>query len=163
MTGAVNDDGSGTMTVQTPIEIEDIERILPHRYPFLLVDRILELDTLKRIVAIKNVTANEPFFQGHFPGRKIMPGVLILEAMAQAAALLNLAVDGHRGWLVYLAGVENARFRRPVVPGDTLRLEVDLIKMRGPFGMISGKALVGEEVAATAEIKFAIQEPTGIH
>jgi 3-hydroxyacyl-[acyl-carrier-protein] dehydratase len=113
----------------------------------------------QRIKALKNVTANEAHFQGHFPGHKVMPGVLIVEALAQAAAIMELALENRRDWIVYLAGIDDARFRRPVVPGDTLILEVTLVKMRGPFGTVHGRATVGGELAAECDIKFAVQDP----
>jgi 3-hydroxyacyl-[acyl-carrier-protein] dehydratase len=142
-------------SITLPLEIEDIERLLPHRYPFLLIDRVIELEPHGRIVALKNVSANEPHFTGHFPGQKIMPGVLIIEALAQAAAVMHLALPENRGQIVYLTGVDNAKIRRPVVPGDTLRLEAKLEKMRGRHGVVSGRALVGDQLAASVEIKFA--------
>src|SRR5215467_7272385 len=109
----------------------EIQRLLPHRYPILLIDRVIEIVPLKRIVAIKNVTANEPFFQGHFPGFPIMPGVLVVEAMAQAgAALLLTEVEDRSGKLIVFTGIEKAKFRRPVVPGDQLRLEVEMLSWR---------------------------------
>jgi beta-hydroxyacyl-ACP dehydratase FabZ len=150
--------GQATVSMELPLEIEDIEELLPHRAPFLLIDRVLELEPLSRIVAIKNVTVNEPHFAGHFPGHKIMPGVLILEALAQASALMHLALEENRGQLVYLMGIDNAKFRRPVVPGDTLRLEADLIKMRSRHGIVTARALVNGDLAASAEIKFATME-----
>ena len=136
--------------------LNEIRQVLPHRYPFLLVDRILEVsDDGKKAVAIKNVTANEPFFQGHFPDNAIMPGVLIVEALAQAggAALLRSQAEGK---LAMLAGLDNFKFRKPVVPGDTLRLEVELVRLRGPIGRVAARALVDGEVAAEGEITFAL-------
>ncbi|MBN1477448.1 3-hydroxyacyl-ACP dehydratase FabZ [Candidatus Sumerlaeota bacterium] len=154
-----NAGGTAVAEQTTRLNIEQIEALIPHRYPFLLVDRVLEMEPPNRIRALKSVSANEPFFQGHFPGHKIMPGVLIIEALAQAAAIMSLALPDKRGWLVYLAGVDNAKFRRPVVPGDALMLEVELVRMRGPFGTVTGQALVDGELAAAAEIKFAFQRP----
>jgi 3-hydroxyacyl-[acyl-carrier-protein] dehydratase len=137
--------------------LNQIRQALPHRYPFLLVDRILEVsEDGKRAVAIKNVTANEPFFQGHFPDNAIMPGVLIVEALAQAGGAALLGSLGREGKLAMLAGLDGFRFRRPVVPGDTLRLEVELTRMRGPIGKVQARALVDGEVAAEGEITFAI-------
>jgi 3-hydroxyacyl-[acyl-carrier-protein] dehydratase len=137
--------------------LNQIRQALPHRYPFLLVDRILEVsEDGKRAVAIKNVTANEPFFQGHFPDNAIMPGVLIVEALAQAGGAALLGSLGREGKLAMLAGLDRFRFRRPVVPGDTLRLEVELTRMRGPIGKVQARALVDGEVAAEGEITFAI-------
>jgi 3-hydroxyacyl-[acyl-carrier-protein] dehydratase len=138
-------------------QLNEIRRVLPHRYPFLLVDRILEVsEDGTRAVAIKNVTANEPFFQGHFPDNAIMPGVLIVEALAQAGGAALLGSVTRDGKLAMLAGIDGFRFRRPVVPGDTLRLEVELIKMRGPIGRVQGRALVDGQVAAEGEITFAL-------
>lgn len=137
--------------------LNDIRRVLPHRYPFLLVDRILEVsEDGSRAVAIKNVTANEPFFQGHFPDNAIMPGVLIVEALAQAGGAALLGKGMGAGKLAMLAGIDGFRFRRPVVPGDTLRLEVELLKMRGPIGRVRGRALVDGQLAAEGEITFAL-------
>jgi 3-hydroxyacyl-[acyl-carrier-protein] dehydratase len=137
--------------------LNEIREALPHRYPFLLVDRIVERSADGRsAVAIKNVTANEPHFQGHFPTQAIMPGVLIVEALAQAAGAALLQTQTRAGQLAMLAGIDNFRFRRPVVPGDTLRLEVELLKMRGPVGKVQGRALVDGELVAEGEITFAL-------
>lgn len=133
-----------------------IEAILPHRYPFLLVDRILEMEPGQRIVGLKNVSANEPFFQGHFPGTPIMPGVLIVEALAQAGAVLLLSEPENKGRIPFFAGIERLRFRKPVVPGDTLRLEVELRARRGPIGHGVAKALVDGKVVAEGELVFAV-------
>ena len=138
-----------------PLDNEAIQDILPHRYPLLLVDRIIELDQDK-IVGIKNVTRNEEFFNGHFPGHPIMPGVLILEALAQVAGVLMLDFPENKNKLAYYAGIDNAKFRKPVVPGDQLRLELQAIKLRGKFGLFKGTATVDGQVAAEAELKFAI-------
>jgi 3-hydroxyacyl-[acyl-carrier-protein] dehydratase len=128
-----------------------IQAILPHRYPFLMVDSVVEIEGFKRIVAIKNVTITEYFFQGHFPGKPIMPGVLILEALAQAGGVLLLSqVPDREGKLLYFVAIDGARFRRPVVPGDQLRLEVTTITWRGGFCKMQGKATVGGELAAEA-------------
>jgi len=140
-----------------PLAIEEILQILPHRYPFLLVDRILELEPGRRAVGIKCVSANEPFFQGHFPGRPIMPGVLILEAMAQVGAVAVLSVPENRGKLALFAGADRVRWRRPVVPGDRLQLEVEIIAVRGPVGKGSARATVEGELAAEAELSFALR------
>jgi 3-hydroxyacyl-[acyl-carrier-protein] dehydratase len=141
--------------LKTALTIEEIQRILPHRYPFLLIDRVLELTRKQRIVAIKNVTVNEPFFQGHFPGIPIMPGVLIIEAIAQAGgALLLTEVPDREQRLMVFTGIERARFRRPVVPGDQLRIEVELKVWReSPRGIavrMAGVASVGDKRAAEA-------------
>ncbi len=141
------------------LEVGDIRAILPHRYPFLLVDRIREIDPDRRVVGIKNVTVNEPFFQGHFPERPIMPGVLILEALAQVGGVLALKSSppaGHQ--VVYLTGVDHAKFRRPVVPGDQLRLEVEVLKRRSPFWKMQGKAYVDADLVCEAELTAMISE-----
>ena len=136
-----------------PLEIRDIMRIIPHRYPFLLLDRVVELEEGRRIVAIKNVTINEPFFTGHFPGNPIMPGVLVVEAMAQAGAVLLLhSRPDSQGRVVYFAGLDKAKFRRPVVPGDQLRLEVTVLKLKSRTCLIRGEATVDGQRAAEAEI-----------
>src|SRR4030043_1413275 len=135
------------------IEIKEIMNILPHAYPFLLVDRIIEIEPGKRIVGIKNVTYNEPFFPGHFPGRPIMPGVLIVEAMAQTAGVLvfNTLPEGDRNKLVYFLGMDNVKFRKPVIPGDQLRLELEITKHRQSIWGFKGKALVDGKLVAEAE------------
>ena len=134
-----------------PLDINVIEQLLPHRYPFLLIDRVTEHEPRKRITALKNVSANEPFFVGHFPGHPIMPGVLVLEAMAQAGALLiMLEAEQPREQLIFFTGVEQARFRRPVVPGDQLRLEVSVLAWRTAHGKMSGRAFVEDKLAAEA-------------
>jgi 3-hydroxyacyl-[acyl-carrier-protein] dehydratase len=134
------------------LDINEIRTILPHRYPFLLVDRILELDA-ERIVGIKNVTLNEPFFIGHFPDFPVMPGVMIVEAMAQVAGVLVLKniPDRHKK-LVLLAAIENARFRKPVVPGDTLRVEMNVIKRKATVAKMAGRATVDGQLVAEAEV-----------
>jgi 3-hydroxyacyl-[acyl-carrier-protein] dehydratase len=135
------------------LDINAIQKILPHRYPFLLVDGIEEMERLKRIVGIKNVTINEGFFQGHFPGKPIMPGVLIIEALAQAGGILLLQeVPDRDKKLIYFVAIDNARFRRPVVPGDQLRLEVHVLAWRGTFCKIQGRATVQGELAAEATL-----------
>jgi beta-hydroxyacyl-ACP dehydratase FabZ len=137
------------------IDIRGILERLPHRYPFLLVDRVIELEMGRRLVAIKNVTINEPFFQGHFPGEPVMPGVLILEALAQAGGLLvGLSREDDLGLFV-LASIRNARFRRPVRPGDQLRLEIACASAKSVAPRVEAKAMVGETVVAEAEIMFA--------
>lgn len=133
---------------------QEISELLPHRYPFLLVDRVLELVPGESCRAVKNVSVNEPFFPGHFPGRPTMPGVLIVEALAQAGALMVLQMDEHKGKLLYLAGADKVRFRKPVVPGDVLVLETKSIWHRRGFGRIEASASVENEVVATAEIAY---------
>jgi len=138
------------------IGAEEIQKVLPHRYPFLLVDRIIEMESGKRIVGIKNVSCNEPFFQGHFPGNPIMPGVLIVEAMAQVGAYAVLNYPEVKDKIAFLAGVDRARFRHPVVPGDRLRIEVELIKIRGTLGKLGCSAYVEDKLVADAELMFAL-------
>ncbi len=134
------------------LDINEIREILPHRFPFLLVDRIVEMDA-ERVVGVKNVTANEPFFTGHFPDFPVMPGVLIVEAMAQAAGVLVLkSIDDRASKLVLLVAIENARFRRPVVPGDTLRLEMKVVKRKASVAKMAGVATVDGQVVAEAEV-----------
>jgi beta-hydroxyacyl-ACP dehydratase FabZ len=133
---------------------KEIQEILPHRYPFLLVDRILEMEIGKRVIGIKNVTINEPFFVGHFPGHPIMPGVLLLEGMAQVGGFLlmrSLNVQGERK-VLYFTGIDRARFRRPVVPGDQVRFEVEFLQLRRQFCRMKGEATVDGELAVEAEL-----------
>lgn len=136
------------------MDIREISDILPHRYPFLLVDRILEIDPGKRIVGLKNVTVNEPFFQGHFPKHPIMPGVLIVEAMAQVGGVLAYkSSKKNEGKLVYFLGIDKAKFRRPVYPGDQLRIEIEVIRARAPYWKLKGLAYVAQQLSAEAELK----------
>jgi 3-hydroxyacyl-[acyl-carrier-protein] dehydratase len=137
--------------------IQEILDFLPHRYPFLLIDRVVEFEPAKRLVAIKNVTINEPFFQGHFPGYPIMPGVLVIEAMAQAGALIMLAeIEDRASKLAVFTGIEKAKFRRPVTPGDQLRIEVDVLAMRSRAGRIAGRATVDGKLACEATLTCAL-------
>lgn len=147
---------------QTVYGITDIMRFLPHRYPFLLVDRIVKLDGDQRIVGLKNVTINEQFFQGHFPGAPVMPGVLIIESMAQVAGVLIYRdLPDKENKLIYFTGIENAKFRRPVIPGDQLRIEMELVSRRSNFGKMRGRATVEGKLVAEAIVLFAIVERPG--
>ncbi len=149
------------MTRQTMLTINEIMKILPHRYPMLLVDRVVEIDEGKRIVGIKNVTANEQFFQGHFPGAPVMPGVLIVEAMAQCSAVLILRDIPDRDEKLFLfGGVDKARFRRPVVPGDQLRMECEVLQRRSNTIKVKGTAAVDGNVVAEAEmLSIMVERP----
>lgn len=144
--------------MENHIDIEGIIGCIPHRYPFLLVDKIIELEPGKRAVGIKNVTINEPFFQGHFPGHPVMPGVLIVEALAQVGATIVLSAEENKGKLAFFAGIDNFRFKRQVEPGDQLRLETTITRMRTSMGKGEAIAYVGEDVVAKGEIMFAIGE-----
>jgi 3-hydroxyacyl-[acyl-carrier-protein] dehydratase len=138
-------------------DIQEILDFLPHRYPFLLIDRIVEFERTKRLVAIKNVTINEPFFQGHFPGYPIMPGVLVVESMAQAGGLIMMAeMEDRHEKLVVFTGIERAKFRRPVTPGDQLRIEVDVLSFRSRAGRIHGRAMVDGKLACEATLTCAV-------
>jgi 3-hydroxyacyl-[acyl-carrier-protein] dehydratase len=144
----------------TEMDIFEVLKNLPQRYPILMIDRVKHCDTGKRIVALKNVSANEPYFQGHFPGRPIMPGVMILEAMAQAAGVLIISADkgtDHRQNLYYYVGIDDARFKKPVIPGDQLELDVRVERMLRGIGKFSCVARVGTEVAAEATILLAMR------
>ncbi|WP_069650401.1 3-hydroxyacyl-ACP dehydratase FabZ [Caloranaerobacter ferrireducens] len=134
----------------------DIQKIIPHRYPFLLVDKIIEIEEGKKAVGIKNVTINEPFFQGHFPGNPIMPGVLIVEAMAQVGAVAVLSLEENKEKLAVFTGIDKVRFKKQVKPGDTLRMEVELISMRRGIGKAEAVAYVGDEVACKGTLMFGL-------
>lgn len=137
------------------LDTQKIKEVIKHRYPFLLVDKIVELEEGKRAVGIKNVTANEDFFNGHFPHYPVMPGVLIVEALAQVSAVVMLTKEGNQGRLGLLAGIDNCRFKRQVKPGDQLRLEIDITRLKGPIGKAKGIATVDDELACEVEILFA--------
>jgi 3-hydroxyacyl-[acyl-carrier-protein] dehydratase len=152
-----------SVAVELPVDVERIQAMLPHRYPFLMIDRVVAFEPGKRATAIKNVTINEPFFQGHFPGHPVMPGVLIIEAMAQAAGVmikLSVPHDADRPVVFYLVKVDNARFSRTVVPGDQLRLEITHKRTMRNMSLFHGQAFVGDEIAAEAEMLCA-EVPNG--
>ena len=135
-----------------------IQEIIPHRYPFLLIDKVIELDPGHSCVAIKNVTANEMQFMGHFPQEHVMPGVLVVEALAQTGAVCILSLPENKGKIAYFAGIDKCKFKRKIIPGDTIRLEFEITKQRGPIGYGSCKAYVDGKVAVIAELKFAVGE-----
>ncbi len=139
------------------LKIEDIMEIIPHRYPFLLVDKVEILDNGKKGIGYKNVTINEPFFHGHFPNKPIMPGVLIIEAMAQVGAVVLLSEENFKGKTPYFAGINKVRFKKKVIPGDTLRMEVEIIRIKGPIGIGKGAAFVDDQIAIEGEFLFAIE------
>src|SRR5690625_922277 len=139
------------------MDIEHIKETIPHRYPFLLVDKILDVEEGHRVVGIKNVTINEPFFQGHFPEYPVMPGVLILEALAQTGAIAVLGKEENKGKIGFLAGIDKCRFKQQVKPGDQLRLEVEIIRIKGPIGKGKAIATVEGNTVCEAEIMFAVR------
>jgi 3-hydroxyacyl-[acyl-carrier-protein] dehydratase len=149
-----------TKKVELPINIVEIMKYMPHRYPFLLIDKVLDMTIGEKISAIKNVTINEPFFIGHFPDYPVMPGVLIIEAMAQAAGVLSIVTYGEKeeNELYFFAAINNAKFKRRVIPGDTLTIEVEILKVLRGVGVYNARALVGNEIAAVAEITVAKKE-----
>ncbi|MGG4451628.1 MULTISPECIES: 3-hydroxyacyl-ACP dehydratase FabZ [Brevibacillus] len=151
------------MEIKAPLDIMQIQEIIPHRYPFLLVDKIEELELGKKAVGIKNVTVNEPFFQGHFPGYPVMPGVLIVEALAQVGAVAMLSMEEHQGKIGLFAGIDEFRFKDQVKPGDTLVLEVELTRVRGTVGKGHGKALVNGKVVAEGGLMFALTAGNKAH
>jgi 3-hydroxyacyl-[acyl-carrier-protein] dehydratase len=141
------------------MDINEIQTIIPHRYPMLLIDRIIELEPLKRIVGIKNITMNEAVFQGHFPGAPVFPGVFIIEAMAQAGAVLLFSeVPDRESKLLYFTGIDEAKFRKPVVPGDQLRLEVSVLRYKLGYAKLRGEAFVGDQLVAEANISSALAD-----
>ena len=138
------------------LNIKQIMEIIPHRNPFLLIDKIEELEPGKRAVGYKNVSMNESFFQGHFPEEPVMPGVLTVEALAQVGAVCILSLEQYKGKIGYFAGINNLKFKKKVVPGDTLKLEVEIIKQKGPIGIGKATATVDGKIAVTGELTFAI-------
>ena len=144
------------------LSAQEIQAIIPHRWPFLLVDKILEIEPGRRAVGLKQVSAGEIYFQGHFPGQPIMPAVLIVEALAQVGSVALLSSPDHKGKIGLFAGIDGFRFRRPVVPGDSLRLEVTLTRIRGSVGKGKGRAEVDGQVAAEGELMFALAAPERI-
>ncbi|WP_080843859.1 3-hydroxyacyl-ACP dehydratase FabZ [Cytobacillus gottheilii] len=139
------------------LDITQIKEIIPHRYPFLLIDKMLEVVEGQKAIGLKNVTANEEFFNGHFPDYPVMPGVLIVEALAQVGAVAMLKKEENRGRLAFFTGIDNCRFKRQVRPGDQLRLEVEIIRIKGPIGKGKGTATVDGEIVCEAEIMFALK------
>ena len=145
-----------TALTETTIDVNRIREIIPHRYPFLLVDRVTYLEPGLKAKGYKNITSNEPFFQGHFPGNPIMPGVLIIEALAQLGCLAMLIKDEYKDMIGLFAGIDGVRFKKPVIPGDKLDLYVELVKLKGPIGKFKGTATVDEQIACEAEVLFAL-------
>ena len=138
------------------LDINEIKKIIPHRAPFLLIDKVEEIIAGEKAIAYKNVTFNEPFFQGHFPEEPVMPGVLIIEALAQTGAVAILSVEELKGKIAYFGGIKNARFKRKVIPGDVLKLEVEIVQRRGPVGVGKAVATVDGKVATTCELTFVV-------
>lgn len=144
--------------METLLTFDEIKKIIPHRYPFLLIDRIIELEDGKKCTGIKQVSGNEPFFQGHFPDYAVMPGVLIVEALAQVGAVAMLKLEENQGKLAMFTGIDKCRFKKQVTPGDTLQLEVEMTRVKGPLGKGVAKATVNGDIACSCEISFAILE-----
>ena len=142
------------------LDATQIQALIPHRYPFLLIDRIVELEAGKRAVGVKHVSMTDAFLQGHFPGYPVMPGVLIVEALAQTGAVLVMHDPANKDLLPFFARIDNCRFRQPVRPGDTLRLEIEVTSFRPPVGKAHGRALVGDTLACEADLTFALAKPT---
>lgn len=152
---------AGKVKGRAMLTVKEIEEILPHRHPFLLIDQIETLEEGKRAVAYKSVTFDEPYFAGHFPNEPVMPGVLIIEALAQAGATAILSLEENRGKTAYFGGIRSARFKRKVIPGDRLRLECEIISVKGPVGIGKAVASVEGEIAATAELSFMLSRDKG--
>ncbi|CAM3312885.1 3-hydroxyacyl-[acyl-carrier-protein] dehydratase FabZ [Brevibacillus invocatus] len=149
--------------MKAPMDSTQIQAVIPHRYPFLLVDKITELELGKRAVGLKNVTINEPFFQGHFPGFPVMPGVLIVEALAQVGAVAMLSMEDNQGKIGLFAGIDGFRFKDQVKPGDTLILEVEMTRVRGTVGKGHGRAMVNDKVVAEGDLMFALIDAEQAH
>lgn len=145
--------------METIFDYNEIKQIIPHRQPFLLIDKVVEYEPGQRCMGIKQVSGNEPFFQGHFPNYAVMPGVLITEALAQTGAVAMLNSEENKGKLALFAGIDKCRFKKQVVPGDTLKLEVEITKIKGPIGKGTAKATVNGQVACQCELTFALQDP----
>ncbi len=152
----MNETKTGQDESQVVMDSEEVLATMPHRFPFLLVDRVTEIELGKRIVGIKNVTINEPFFQGHFPGKPVMPGVLILEALAQLSGIMLLQRPEDKGRLALFMAIDKARFRKMVRPGDQLRLETEVVRIKGPLMRTKSRALVDGQVACEAELMFQV-------
>jgi UDP-3-O-[3-hydroxymyristoyl] N-acetylglucosamine deacetylase/3-hydroxyacyl-[acyl-carrier-protein] dehydratase len=151
-------DDAPVLNAETVLMIEEIQNLLPHRYPFALVDRIIEYVPGKKAVGLKNVTINEPHFQGHFPGRPIMPGVLIVEAMAQVASVLLLRMPGNEGKIGYFLSANNVKWRKPVLPGDVLMIETEVLKAKRGIGQAVGRCSVNGQVVSEADLMFSIMD-----
>lgn len=151
-----NEEEAAMTSKRRELDVTELKKIIPHRYPFLFVDRIIDLEPGKKAVGVKNVSVNDYFFQGHFPGHPIMPGVLIIEALAQVGGVVMLSVYENHGKIAYFMSIDHAKFRQPVYPGDTLRLEVEVVKSRSKTGQCVGRAYVGEKLVCEAEVKFAV-------
>lgn len=145
-------------TGEAVLDTREVMKLLPHRYPFLMVDRIIGFEGETKCIGQKNLTMNELFFQGHFPEHPVMPGVLQVEAMAQVASILMLRIPGNQGKIGYFMSADKVKFRRPVIPGDILIIETELVKMRGAIGQATGRCLVNGEITAEAELKFIVQD-----
>jgi beta-hydroxyacyl-ACP dehydratase FabZ len=153
-------ESKGILTRDSGLDIKDVFDLLPHRYPFLLIDRVIEMEGYRRAVGIKNVSINEPFFQGHWPGQPIMPGVLILEAMAQLSGVLLLRRLENTGKLAVLWSIDKVKLRRSVIPGDQLRIEIEAIKVKDKIGQVKAKAKVNQNLAAEAILTFTLVDAT---